>query len=321
MHGDARGLQLALDDRLDFLDHQKPIHRAGKPPCKLDGKRMRESKLQQRRVGKRLANRVISRARDDEPEPPIGPWQNHVPAGLRRFPGQCGVARGAQFEALPDVVGRDDPACHVLHISVAARIRCRPFSGHHDALDVRDSRGQSQNHGRLETFRKLERVARHRVGFGCVRGLEHRQVHEPAPEARVLLVLRGSEADVVGHGDYKPRLDTDEAHGHQRIGGHVQAHVLHRGDGAPSGHRGAERDFERHLFVRGPLRVDAGRAGERVHDLGGGRSRIGGCDLDARFPGAARHRFIAREKFACGDRRLENRAHDFHPLRQPLYAP
>ncbi len=50
---------------------------------------------------------------------------------------------------------------------------------------------------------------------------------------------------------------------HQRIGGDVEADVLHRGEGANAGKRGAERHVERHLLVGRPFRIEFARRDSR----------------------------------------------------------
>jgi hypothetical protein len=119
------------------------------------------------------------------------------------------------------------------------------------------------------------KAARHVVGFLGIGGLEHRHVREAAPEARILLVLRRGHADVVGHGDDQAAFGAGQGAGHQRVGGDVEADVLHRAEGARAHHGGADGDFQRHLLVHRPFGVEVGIGGEHLQHLGRRRARIG----------------------------------------------
>ena len=74
--------------------------------------------------------------------------------------------------------------------------------------------------------------------------------------------------------------------------------MLHGGERAPPGKGGADRNVERDLFVGRPLGVQIfGRiVGQGLEDFGARRAGIGGGDLHAGFPGAARDRFIAGQR-------------------------
>ena len=58
--------------------------------------------------------------------------------------------------------------------------------------------------------------------------------------AVVLLVLRGVHAGVVGGDDHQAGVDAGERERHERVGGHVEADVLHGHQGAGAGQRGAD---------------------------------------------------------------------------------
>ena len=119
-------------------------------------------------------------------------------------------------------------------------------------LDVADARRHAQDDDGLEALGEFEGELRLLVGFLRISRLEDGDVGEAAPEAGVLLVLRRGQADVVGHGDHQSAGNAGQRQRHQRIGGDVEADVLHRTEGAGSGHRGAEGYLQRGLFVDRP---------------------------------------------------------------------
>ncbi len=96
----------------------------------------------------------------------------------------------------------------------------------------------------------------------------------------------------------RPACDADVGLRHQRIGGDVEADVLHRRERANAGERRADRHVERDLLVGRPLGVDlvGGEAREGFEDLGRRRAGIGGGDPHARLPGAARDRLVAHQR-------------------------
>ena len=119
-----------------------------------------------------------------------------------------------------------------------------------------------------------------------------------AVDARVLLVLRAVNAGIVAHGEHQPAVHADVGLRHEGVGGDVEADMLHGGERALAGERSADRHVERDLFVGRPLRVQVlGRVvGQRFEDFGARRAGIGGGDLDAGLPGAARDRFVAGQR-------------------------
>jgi hypothetical protein len=114
--------------------------------------------------------------------------------------------------------------------------------------------------------------------------------------AVVLLVLRGVHAGVVGAHDDQPPVHAREREGHERIGRHVEAHVLHGDDGAPAGQRSPNGGLEGDLLVDAPLGMDALEMGGRLEDLGGRRARIPAGETGPSAHGAVGDGFVPREE-------------------------
>ena len=101
--------------------------------------------------------------------------------------------------------------------------------------------------------------------------------------AGVLLVLRGVHARVIGHHNDHARVHPGVGDGEQRVGGHVQAHVLHAAEGAAARQRGAEGGLHGHLLIGGPLAVDVVELGGLLGDLGTGGAGIAGDHTASRL--------------------------------------
>ena len=119
-------------------------------------------------------------------------------------------------------------------------LRARVAGANHRAA-VRETRHEADEHRDLEAFGHVERVPRHVVGFLLVRRLEADDPREVGVVARVLLVLGAVHARVVGDDDDQPAVDRDDRRVHERIGGDVEADVLHRRHRPAPGKRHAKR--------------------------------------------------------------------------------
>ena len=155
------------------------------------------------------------------------------------------------------------------------------------------ARGDAQDGRNLVLFAELEGGEGHVVGFLGVGGLQEEAAGELGEGAVVLLVLRGVHARVVRRDDDEAADGADVREGHQRIHRHVEADVLHRGEGADAREGGADDDFHGDLFVDGPFAVDfALVAADVLHDLGGGGAGVGGGDGAAGAPSGAGDGFV-----------------------------
>ncbi len=152
--------------------------------------------------------------------------------------------------------------------------------GDHDGLGVADAGGHPVEDRDLPPFRDFDRRKEEVVGLLRVGRLDRRQPGRDGVAAVVLLVLRGGHARVVG-------ADHDQRAGHagvgggeERIGGDVEADVLHRHDRSRARERRAQADLEGHLLVGRPLGA-AAQLRERLEDLRGRSAGIAGAQGDA----------------------------------------
>ena len=134
-------------------------------------------------------------------------------------------------------------------------------------------------------------------GFLRVRGLQHGHLCGDSIVAGVLLVLRGEHARVVGHAEHQPRLDPLIGDRKQRVGGDVQAHVLHAAGGPLSAHGSAVGHFQGHLLIGGPLTIDLRILGSLLGDLGAGGAGVAGDHAASGFIESTGNGFVAQHQF------------------------
>ncbi len=104
-------------------------------------------------------------------------------------------------------------------------------------------RADNSNASRVKSYRFLG-VGRFEHGHGRGHG----------KTAVVLFVLARRHARIVGRNDQQRSARARVGRGKKRIGGHVQADVLHGDQGRRASHGHAQSDLQGHLFVGSPLR-------------------------------------------------------------------
>ncbi len=159
--------------------------------------------------------------------------------------------------------------------------------------------GGAQQHRHAQLFRQAEGRLRHLLGLpGTVR-FQHGQRRQLGVIAVVLLVLAGEERRVVGADDDHAALDPDVGQGHEGVGGHVQAHVLHGGEHPPAAGRGAGRHLQGYLLVdrvfEGQVRLP-GDFVAPVADFRGRGAGVGGDQGHPRLQGAPDDGLIAQQQ-------------------------
>ncbi len=100
---------------------------------------------------------------------------------------------------------------------------------------------------------------------------------------------------IVGHHEHQPAAHADIGEGEQRVGGDIEAHMLHRRQRPDTAETGADGDFERHFFVRRPGGIDAFIVNEIFEDFRARRARVSGGDFDPGLESAAGNGLIAGE--------------------------
>jgi hypothetical protein len=130
-----------------------------------------------------------------------------------------------------------------------------------------------------------------------VRRFEADDLGEVGVKTAVLLVLRAVHAGVIGRDDDQAAIGAGQGRAHKRVGGDVEANVLHRDQSAFPGKRDAQGFFKSDLLVDRPGGDESlgfGRGLDQVfHDLGGGSPGIGVAGAQTGMDGAQGDGFIA----------------------------
>ena len=133
-----------------------------------------------------------------------------------------------------------------LELHLTARLRER---GHHDPLRrvalvgsgldlfsgpdldrrlrMRDAHRRADEEGHIESLGKLERVARESERLGGISGVQHGNMRRTGVVVRILLVLRGVHARIVGSQHDKSSANAGIGGSEQGIRRDVHADVLH----------------------------------------------------------------------------------------------
>ena len=94
-----------------------------------------------------------------------------------------------------------------------------------------DPCGGAHKHGLLECFGQFKGLFDHLLGLGHTGGLQHGKAAELGIVTVVLLVLAGKHGRIISGQHHHASGDTDIGEGHQRVGGHIEAHMLHHAKG------------------------------------------------------------------------------------------
>ena len=147
-----------------------------------------------------------------------------------------------------------------------------------------------------ELLGEPEGLLGHLKSLGGVGGLEHGNAGKCSVVAAVLLVLRREHARVVGCEQHQAAAHARIGKRHERVGGDVDADVLHRHERAVPCHGEAQGVLKGDLLVDGPLRIDVVELGERLERLGRRGARIAETGVTAGFPRSPGYGLIAAEQ-------------------------
>ncbi len=173
------------------------------------------------------------------------------------------------------------------------------FRGRTIGLGMADPRGDAKQHRDAPALGDFDGRRREIVRLLRVGRLQHRHAGGDGVAPVVLLVLARGHAGVVGRDDDQRGGHAGVRGGEERVGGHVEADVLHRHQRARVAEGGAEGDLHRHLLIRRPLRP-AAQFREAFEDLGGRGSRIARAQRDARIAGRQGNRLVAAQQPSFG---------------------
>ena len=281
---DAEGADVRGEVVARLLHHIAGVHggrEVGEGPCR---QRPGKAELERGGLGQRLADVLVDGAGADDADL-LAPHLHHVVrAGLRVLleRGLALVHHGAPL----DGVGRHHDVLGDVVRVVARGHGLARAGGCHQRAGVRDAHGLVQHDRRVKALGELEGGARHLVALLRVRGVEAGDAAKGGVEARVLLVLGRVAGRVVRGQEHEAGVHAGGRGGHEGVGGHVDAHVLHRDERAHAGNGGAQGHLEGDLLVGGPLAVDVVLAHEGLEGLGGRRAGIAHAHGHAGLPGA-----------------------------------
>ena len=288
----ALRLEFGLDQRLDFLDHHHLIDHRGQFAALFERHRAGEAKFQHRGVREGFLDVHVSRAGSDEADAPVGTFLNEVQRRNFSLGAQLDVALEHQRNTLAGIARHHDETPRFL--LEARTVVGDTFADSDQRFHMIDPRRHAQDDRHLELLGKLERLLGHRIGLLRIGRLEHGDVRKAPPVARILLVLRRREANVVGNGDHQTTDDAGQGQRHQRIGSHIHPDMLHAAERTGTGVGAADGNLQRHLFIDRPLGVEIGIGGNHLQHFGGRRARIGRGNLDAGLPDCPGDRFVTR---------------------------
>ncbi len=291
VQGDALGLQLGFQQGLHLFHHHHFVAQGRQFAALVDGCRAGEAELEHRCLGEGFLDVHVGGAGGDEAEAAVAAGLDHVQGRNLGLGLESGFPLEHQGQAAGGAGGGHHPAGRLL-LETGAHMLLT-FAHGDQGLDVADAGGEAQDHRHLEALGQLVAELGHLVGFLGIGGLQHRQVGEAAPVAGILLVLGGGEAHVVGHGDHQAAGDAGQGQGHEGVGGHVHAHVLHAAEGAGTGVGRAHRHFQGNFFIHRPLCVEVRIGRNDFQHFRRRRARIGRGNLDAGLPDGAGNGFVA----------------------------
>ena len=282
---------MRFDDVVELLDDVDRLEPRGEAADLPDRQRVHNAELQViHRIAERLFRILVRRARDDH-------------AGFRAVVldevegarlGPFALRRRALFDDLV-LRARKRRQHDILRLIFLIRPERHVLALHRidDAARVRDARRKAQDDRRVKLLGKRVGELCHVAALRGVRRLQHQKLRRDRVVARILLVLRGMHARVVGHADHHARVHADVAHRENRVSRHVQADVLHAAEAARAADRRARRDLRRNLFVRRPFAVDLVKQCGRFRNFRAGRARIARDDAHAGLVQAARYGLVA----------------------------
>jgi hypothetical protein len=265
----------------DLLDDVEPVDllREGGEP--LGRQRPREPELERGRLGEGLADVLVDGAGAHDADRRVTQLLAREVARLGELD-EGGRAPVDDLSPGLGVGGHHDPLPRVLDIGPRLGHALLARLGH--ALGVGDAHARADHGDGVELLGDLEGATGEVDGLLARRRLEHGHAGEGGIVPRILLVLRRVHAGVVGRDHDEAGVDAGVGGRHEGVGGHVDADVLGREEGAPPRHGDADGGLEGHLLVGGPFRVGSGQLAEALEDLGRGGAGVADAYGDACLP-------------------------------------
>ena len=180
----------------------------------------------------------------------------------------------------------------------------------HSTAHVADAGGGAQHHGLLQLAGKAKGLAGHVLGFLRGGRLKTGQQGKARIGAVVLLVLARVTAWVVSRQQDHAAGQARVNGGEQRVGGHVDAHVLHGHEAHGAAKGGTGGHFHSHLLVDGifqPVAALAAKAVERVRHFRRRSARVTTDHMHTRFKRAAHNGFVSQQQVPLAASALQQR--------------
>ena len=256
-------------------------------------KRPRHAKLQDVGLRQRLAHVLVGRTAANNADCALVAL-NAVEFARFGILGHSSHTRIERHAARLGVCGHHDPLRSIFCIGL--RLNLHTLAQFNGTFRMRHAH-RGANHARhIEALGHLEGVFGEGKRFGRIGGIEHGNMRGAGIKARILLILRGVHARVIGRENHETAVDARVGSGEQGVGGHVDAHVLHAREHAAASGACAQANFHGDFLIRAPFGIYAGLLRERFH--GFGRRRAGVCHANsgASLPRAARNRLVAGNK-------------------------
>ena len=196
--------------------------------------------------------------------------------------------------ALFGLAGHHHVFVGVLHIGMQSHLF--PVTQFHQAPGVGHPGGEPQHHRGVKLLGQGESQFGIVLTFLGVGGLQHHQFGRLGVVAGILFVLGRVHSRVVRHQNHHAGVDAGVGGGEQGVGGHIEAHVLHAGEGPRPGDGGAQSCLHPYLFIGGPFTVDLRIGSGRLGDFGAGSAGIAGHHTASGFVQAPGNGLVADEK-------------------------
>ena len=202
----------------------------------------------------------------------------------------------------------DDPAGVALEAFFRHRTRLGFVCHVEERGGMVDARRRTHDDRRMSALGEIERGLHHRETLLRRGRVEHGHLGERGEPARVLLGLRRYGTGIVGHEQHGAALHPHVVQAHERVAGHVEAHLLAGEQHARATVGRSRQQFERRFLVRGPFDVHSLRASGRM--LG----RDGLDELRRRGARIARHHAHARLERCVGESLVPHQQFFCHSL-------
>ena len=273
-----------------LLDDVQRLNALGKRAQRLFGKRPCASKFEHGRIGQTLQHMLGDSAGAHDANLVAMPYDLVVRASLGPF-GERLDALELHLAARLRERGHHDPLCRVALVGSGLDLFSGPDLDRR--LRMRDAHRRADEEGHIESFGKLERVARESERLGGISGVEHGNMRRAGVVVRILLVLRGVHARIVGSEHDEASANAGICSREQRVRRDVHANVLHGRKNAGATGRCADAHLNGNLLVHAPLGIDAILLRKRLERLSRRGTRVRDANTGAGFPSPLSNRLIS----------------------------